>query len=274
MLLKILRIAVAVLFFLTVCVFGWFYLEDKKTSDSTQPTLTIDNDYIEVSIDATEEDFLDGVTAYDEKDGDLTDRVIVESVSQFIEKGVCTVTYAVSDSDNHVVKATRTICYVDYTPPRFTMSRSLVFNVDDEVDILGVVGAVDSIDGDISEKVVIMATDYMTDTVGTFKVSLQATNSKGDIIYINLPLYIEDNSVIAPVVELSEYLIYVKKGETPDFNKYLKAVTTVSGSPIGYDLTLTTDFDSEKPGVYSVNYHVVGETGYEARSVLTVVVEE
>ncbi len=274
MLLKILRIAVAVLFFLTVCVFGWFYLEEKRNSDSTQPTLTIADEYLEVGIDSSEEDLLDGVTAYDEKDGDLTDRIFVESVSQFIEKGVCTVTYAVSDSDNHVVKATRTIRYVDYTPPQFTMNRSLVFNVDDEVDILGVVGAVDSIDGDIRDKVVIMATDYMADTVGTFKVSLQATNSKGDIIYINLPLYIEDNSVIAPVIELSEYIIYIKKGETPDFNKYLKAVTTVSGSPIGYDLTITTDFDSEKTGNYSVNYHVVGETGYEAHSVLTVVVEE
>lgn len=272
--LKVLRIATAIVFFLTVCVFGFFYLEDKKTTDDTQPEIKIVDDYIEVSIDATDEELLKGVTAYDEKDGDITSRIIIESISQFIEESVCTVKYAVADSDNHVVKATRTIRYVDYTPPHFTMNRSLVFNVDDEVDVQSVVGAVDSIDGDISDKVVIMATDYMAETVGTFKVSFQATNSKGDIIYINLPLYIEDSSVLSPVVELSEYLIYVKKGEKPDFSEYLKAVTTVSGSPIGYDLTITTDFDSKRTGVYSVHYYVVGETGYETHSVLTVVVEE
>ena len=45
--------------------------------------------------------------------------VIVESVSRFTDKGVCKVTYAVCDSDNHIAKATRKIIYTDYVSPTF-----------------------------------------------------------------------------------------------------------------------------------------------------------
>mgnify|MGYP003290655113 FL=1 len=272
--LKILRIVTAVAFCLAVSVFALFYINEKKNTDNTVPVIEIEDRDIEVSIDATEKDLLKGVTAYDEKDGDNTSHIVVESVSQFIEEGVCIVKYAVSDSDNHVVKDTRTIRYVDYTSPRFTMERSMVFNVGEDIDVLEVVGAVDSIDGDISEKVVIMATDYKTDTLGTFKISFQATNSKGDIIYLDLPMHIEESSILCPDVELRDYIIYVKKGEKPDFSEYVKEVTTIGGSSVGYDLKISTNFDSEKPGIYSVDYYVVDEAGYTTHSVLTVVVEE
>ncbi|MBO5461959.1 MAG: hypothetical protein J6A49_01470 [Clostridia bacterium] len=272
--LKVLRIATLFLFVATVGIFALFFVHEKKNTDTTYPEIKIVGDVIEVSIDATEEDFLKGVTAYDGKDGDITSNIVVETISKFIEPGVCKVTYAVADSDNHVVKNSRTIKYNDYTPPRFIMNRALVFNVNETVDISSAIGAVDSIDGDISDKVVITATDYTADTVGVFSVSVQATNSNGDIIYIDMPLHIEDTSVLAPVIELSEYLIYVKKGQEPDFNKYIESVTTINGQPIEYDMIVSTNFDSNIPGVYSVNFYATTTEGYQSHSVLTVVVEE
>ena len=209
--LKALRIVTLILFVITVGLFGIFYINEKRTTDNTIPEIKIEGELIEVTINATNKDLLQGVTAYDGKDGDITKKVIVESISPFIEKGVCEVTYAVCDSNKHVVKSSRNIRYVDYTPPKFTMDRALVFSVDEEVDILSSMGATDSIDGDISDKVVLTATDYTTDTVGVFTVNMQATNSKGDIVYLNLPLHIEEVSVAAPLVELKEYIMYVKK---------------------------------------------------------------
>lgn len=272
--LKILRIATLLLFAATVCVFAIFFVNEKKNTDTTYPEIEIAEDVLEVSIDATDEDLLKGVTAIDGKDGDITSKVVIESISKFIDPGVCKVTYAVADSDKHVVKNSRTIRYKDYAPPKFTMNRALVFNVNEEVDISGAIGAVDSIDGDISDKVIITATDYTTDTVGVFSVSVQATNSKGDIIYIDLPLHIEDTSVLAPVIELSDYLIYVEKGEKPDFDKYVTGVTTLAGQPIEYDMMVSTNFDSNTPGVYSVHYYATNPLGYQSHNVLTVVVEE
>lgn len=121
---------------------------------------------------------------------------------------------------------------------------------------------------------VITATDYTTDTVGAFSVSVQATNSKGDIIYIDMPLHIEDTSVLAPVIELSDYLIYVKKGQNTDFNKYVKSVTTLNGQPIEYEMIVSTNFNSNIPGTYSVHYYATNQAGYQSHNVLTVVVEE
>ena len=272
--LKVLRIVTLLLFVVTVGLFGIFYLHDKKTTDTTYPEIKIKDEVLEVGIKATDKDLLKGVTAYDGKDGDITKKIVVESISPFIEYGVCNVTYAVCDSDKHVVKNSRNIKYVDYTPPKFTMNRALVFSVDEDVDIVSAVGAMDSIDGNISDKVVLTATDYTADTVGVYTANLQATNSKGDIIYLNLPLHIEEVSVAAPVVELKEYLMYVKKGEKPDFEKNISAVSTFSGQAIKYTSFINTDFDSNTPGVYSVHYYITNELGYETHTILTVVVEE
>ncbi len=272
--LKVLRIATLGLFATTVCVFAIFFVHEKKNTDTTYPEIQIAGDILEVSIDATDEDLLKGVTAFDGKDGDITSKIVVESISKFIEPCICKVTYAVADNDMHVVKNSRTIRYKDYTSPKFTMNRALVFNVSETVDISSVIGAVDSIDGDISDKVVITATDYSTDTVGAFSVSVQATNSKGDIIYIDLPLHIEDTSVLAPVIELSDYLIYIKKGQEPDFNKYIKSVTTLNGQPTEYDMMVSTNFNGNAPGTYSVHYYATNPSGYQSHNVLTVVVEE
>ena len=272
--LKVLRVVTLILFVVTVGLFGIFYLNDKKTTDNTIPGIKIEEDMIEVGIDATDEDLLKGVTASDGKDGDITAKVVVESISPFIDEKICEVTYAVCDSDKHVVKSKRSIKYTDYTPPKFTMERALVFSVDEQVDILSSMGATDAIDGDITDKVVLTATDYTADTVGVFTVNMQATNSKGDIVYLNLPLHIEKISAAAPMVELEEYIMYVKKGTKPNFNNNIAAVSTRSGQAIKYESYISTDFDSNTPGVYSVHYYIKNELEYETHTILTVVVEE
>lgn len=272
--LKALRVVTLILFVVTVGLFGIFYLNNKRNTDTTIPEIEIEGEMIEVSINAKNEELLKGVTAYDGKDGDITGKVVVESISPFIDENICEITYAVCDSDKHVVKNKRSIKYIDYTPPKFTMERSLVFSVDEDVDILSSMGAEDSIDGDITDKVVLTATDYTADTIGVFTVNMQATNSKGDIVYLNLPLHIEKISVAAPVVELEEYIMYVKKGQKPDFNKNIAAVSTRSGQAIEYESYISTDFDSNTPGVYSVHYYIKNELEYETHSILTVVVEE
>ena len=272
--LKVLRIVTLILFVLTVGLFAIFHINNKRATDTTIPEIKIEGDLLHVNINATDKDLLKGVTAYDGKDGDITKKVIVESISPFIEKGVCEVTYAVCDSNKHVVKNSRNIKYVDYTPPKFTLDRALVFSVGEEVDILSSMGATDAIDGDISDKVVLTATDYTADVVGVFTVNMQATNSKGDIVYLNLPLHIEEVSVAAPLVELKEYIMYVKKGEKPNFNSNIAAVSTRSGQAIKYTSHISTDFDSNTPGVYSVHYYVKNELDYQTHTILTVVVEE
>lgn len=273
---KLLRRLTLVLFILVLAAFIAFSIVEKLTTDTTMPYITVDSDVIEISVKDKKAILLSGVTAYDGKDGDISDRVLIESMSKFIEPGVCSVTYAVSDSDKHVAKQTRTVRYTDYTPPEFYMKRALVYGVDEALDIRAAVGARDSIDGDISDRVSIVTTDYVKNTIGVFTVSLQVSNSMGDTIYLDVTVHVEGNETMAPQIQLKKSLIYIKKGEEPNFEDYLGDVT-VNGVLMKKDeiqLLISTNFDSEETGTYNVHYYISTNEGYEGHSILTVVVEE
>lgn len=273
---KLLRRATLALFILVSIAFVVFSVYEKATTDTTIPTISIESDVIELSVKDKKDMLLQGVTAYDAKDGDITDWVMVESVSKFIEPGVCTVTYAVADSDKHVVKQTRTLRYTDYTKPEFYMKRALVYGVDEALDIRAAVGARDCIDGDISERVAIVTTDYIRNTAGVFTVSLQVANSMGETIYLDVTVHVEGNETMAPEIQLKKSLIYVKKGETPVFEDYIGDIT-VNGVLMNKNevqLLISTNYDADEEGTYNVHYYITTKDGYEGHSILTVVVEE
>ena len=122
---RALRWIVSVLFVVSTVLFTVFYIGEKMTTDHTIPVITVEGELIEVSFNATEEELLQGVTAYDEKDKDLTDRIIVESVSRFFEDGMCKVVYAVCDNDNNVANATRKINSI--TKIKFFLTKLITF---------------------------------------------------------------------------------------------------------------------------------------------------
>ncbi len=270
---KILRIVTTILFVIVVILFGLFYIDTKRATDTTYPSIELESDFIEVSVDATDKELLAGVTAFDGKDGDISNKVVVESISKFDKNHECIVTYAVCDSNNHVAKTSRSMRYKNYTPPKFTMSSSLVFGLDEDVDIHGSVGAVDSIDGDISDKVVINATDFTDKTAGIYSVSLQATNSMGDIVYLDLPIFVEERSTLSPRIELKEFLVYVPKGGNVNLKSYVTGVFQQSLEVKNPEIQIVSDFNKNIPGVYTVHYHTT-QKGYEGHNVLTVIVEE
>lgn len=269
---KGLRIGTAIVFVITIVLFCWFYISEQKNVDYTVPHIEISSDVLNVSIHDTKDYLLTGVTAYDQKDGDITSKVIVESISKFSKEGTCIVTYAVMDSDKHVAKNSRTIRYTDYTSPEFYLEKPLIFKLDENVDIRKVVGAVDCIEGDISDKVTIIATDFTDNTVGVFTLSLQATNKLGDVIYADLPIYVEEINARALTVELSKYLVYVEKGESPDFEEYISSVSSNFVEVDNYYLLLSSNFDSNTPGTYSVHFNVEDSAGHTGHSILTVIV--
>lgn len=271
---KIIRWITAVLFAVTLCVFTVFFVNDRIRHDSESPVITLPSQELAASIHVTEQELLAGVTATDDRDGDLTDRILIESVSQFINPGECTVTYAVADSSGHVAKAVRTLRYTDYTPPRFKLESPLVFPADKRVDVRQLIGAVDCIDGDISDRITVESTNYTGTSVGVYTVSVQVINSRGDRINADLPIYVESNSSLAPVLDLKSPLIYVKTGERPNFQSYLTGVT-LNGKPMtDYRTIISTEFNSQVPGIYTVHYYVSNAEGYNGHTVLTVIVEE
>lgn len=270
--LKALRVGTVLVFIITLILFCMFYAKEQSSKDSTFPSIEIPSGTLDVSIHDPQSHLLTGVTARDGKDGDITSKIIIESISKFSKDRTCIVTFAVMDSDKHVAKNTRTIRYTDYTAPEFYLEKPLIYRLDESVDVRKMVGAVDCIEGDISEKVTIVATDYTDNTAGVFTLSLQATNKLGDVIFLDLPIYVEELNVRALTVELREYLVYVDQGKHIDFEKYIAAVSSSFVEVENYDMLISTNFDRNTPGTYSVHFNVEDRSGRTGHTVLTVVV--
>lgn len=270
---RALRWIVSVLFVVSTVLFTVFYIGEKMTTDHTIPVITVEGELIEVSFNATEEELLQGVTAYDEKDKNLTDRIIVESVSRFFEDGMCKVVYAVCDNDNNVANATRKIKYKNYESPKFIVNESLCYSIYDKINISEVIMANDCIDGDISRSIIITSEDFAGSVVGAFNIDVSVTNSKGDTSNLKLPLVIEDRSLSAPTIELSEYLVYAKIGEEIDFDSYLVGVESKIDGDIPIEsVRIETTVDTDTEGVYSVHYYVNDSKGAQGHSILNVIV--
>lgn len=277
---KVFRIIVLIAFIFVSAASATVFISEKLAVDKTIPVITVEEESIEVSLKATDEELLKGVTAHDEKDGDLTDKIIVESISRFIEKGVSKVTYAVCDSNNNVAKATRTIKFKGYESPRFQVVDNLCFSLYEHIDIREHILASDSLEGNIKSNIIVTSDDYATSIAGVFSLNVLVTNQKGDSSTIKLPLIVEDRPLSVPSIELKEYLVYTKKGKTVNFKSYLvdawDIVETADNKKISLkdNVIVESNVDFKTPGTYNVHYYVTNSLGLRGHSVMTVIVEE
>lgn len=81
--------------------------------DTAGPEIMIEEGILELSVNASDEDLLQGVTAQDRRDGDVTDSLIIESVYGIGEDNTATVTYAAFDRSGNVSTQSRRIRYVE-----------------------------------------------------------------------------------------------------------------------------------------------------------------
>ncbi len=288
---KILRITSVILFALSMLVFAGFKGYQMKTQDNDVPVIQCDSDSITLSTKASTKDMLEGVTAYDKKDGDVTQSLVVESISNMDLEGSRTITYAAFDSDKHVVRQTRILKYSDYEPPHFSLSKPLLFEIGD-INLSENMTAQDKIDGDLTDKIKYIADDNaLVFKEGKFLIEFQVTNSAGQTAF--LPASVEfsypntmQNTLVD--IQLSNYIVYIKKGSNFDAKDYIKSVT-VNGEKYDFtkketsssentiskdDITVKSDVNTTKLGVYNVDYTLVMKDGLSGNTKLIVVVEE
>lgn len=134
------RAAVLILFLASSLAFGGCLMRQRTGKDGKGPEISMDNSEISVSIHADEAELLSGVTAYDAKDGDVTDSLAVEHISNFIEKGRRKISIVAFDSDNNVTHAEREMVYNDYTSPVFSLDGPLRFSVNADDLTEGLIG--------------------------------------------------------------------------------------------------------------------------------------
>lgn len=271
---KAFRIIVLIAFAFVSIASAFVFISEKLAVDKTIPQITVEGDMLEVSLKATNEELLKGVTAYDEKDGDLTEKIIVESISRFTQKGISKVIYAVCDSNNNVSKATRMIKFNEYESPKFRVTGNLCFSLYELIDIREIIHAIDSLEGSITHNIIITSDDYATSIPGAYSLNVFVSNSKGDSSTIKLPLIVEDRPLSVPVIELKEYLVYTQKGKAVDFKSYIVDALDIDGISLKDQVMIESKVDFNTPGTYNVHYYVTDSNALRGHSILTVIVGE
>ncbi len=102
---KTLGIILGVLNLILIVVCAVFFLEKDKTA----PVLTIEPVAYVYEEDLPESILYQGVSAYDEEDGDVTKTIVIEKVVTDRTQGKATITYGACDTSGNVGKATRTL---------------------------------------------------------------------------------------------------------------------------------------------------------------------
>ena len=269
-----------------MALFGAYLVLIQNLKDTKPPVITVAEELLEISVEDGNEILMTGITAMDDRDGDVTASLLVESIYGITEDHVTTVTYAAFDRAGNVSKIQRKVHYTDYREPRFEFAGSLSFPHNSKFDLLDYVGAHDVLEGDIRRRVraTLVSDTRSIDELGSHVVRLQVTNSLGDTEELVIGVEVYPAGKYNATLSLTDYIVYLRVGESFSAEAYLNKFTmygqTVSlRTGVGEDLQLqiTGVVDTGKAGVYPVSYTVTRQYGnqlYAGYSRLIVVVEE
>ncbi len=264
---KLLQRITVILFVLSLlaCVGSTYY--NRKYVDRTPPVIRCDMDTLDISVKHTDKDLLKGVTATDDRDGDITDSILIKGVTHLITKDTAQISYIVFDSSNNMASYQRTLHYTDYEKPQFSLSKPLVYPMGETVTLLDRLTATDVIDGDITSSIRITSQNINTNYIGVYSVNVQVSNSMGDTESLTLPVCI-GNTLSSSKILLKQYIVYVPENGDFDPNAYLRSAKNSDGSAIPKkDIQIQSSVNTEKVGTYTVTYSHQSDTAY-----LTVVV--
>ena len=252
------------LIILCLVIFGAYRAVRQISADTEAPKITVDTKQLEVSVQDDKSALLQGVTARDNRDGDVTASLLVENIRLLDKAGTVTVTYAAFDKAGNVAKAERQVQYTDYESPKFSLSDPLIFVQNSNFDILSIISAQDVIDGDIQHRIRATSLDESSvATLGNHEVQFRVTNSLGDTVEQVFPVEVYAAGTYEAGLTLTQYLVYVPVGSSFRAESYLEDFTlnreTTSlrgGLPDDFSLRTSGKVNTDTPGVYPVAYTV------------------
>ena len=261
-----------IIFLITLAAWGASSFIVNRNKDDEPPVITADSEQISVSVNDGKDALLKGLKATDNKDGDITDNIIIGKQTKFVEKGKTNIDFIVFDSSNNVGTLTREVEYADYMSPVISLSEPLVYSVGESVTILDRLTVVDSIDGNITDKVKIVSSDIDKQTPGVYSLGVEVSNRFGDIVSLKLPVNVVENISTDNIIKLDDYMVVVNKGDTFDPSSYIKGAMFSDGTAVDSgNVVIENNVDTSVEGVYQVIYSY--NNGKEMTS-LTVEVRE
>lgn len=198
---------------------------------------------------------LEGVTATDDRDGDVTDSVIIENIFPNDDRTGASVIYAAKDSHNNVTKVTRRVNYKAAgdaaTPEENTET--------------------DGSDAAPAENAEAEGSD-----AAPAAEEAQQNDTEGVKNEANAKMEIEALPSKSPRMYLNTYETTVKAGSELDKISYIKEITDDADSQktLFAEIQVDGEVDTATPGDYTLTYHVTDSNGNQSNmAVLTVHVQ-
>lgn len=264
---KKLRIFSILLLLISTGVFGLFQVYTRIVKDDTPPVVTCESQELHVSVGASEEELLKDVKAIDKRSGDVSDTLVVESISDFTDEKTRIVTYAAVDKSMNVGRCERTLVYTDYQEPQFNLEAPLCFREGSNIDILSCISAESMLDGSLTSNIKYsLEKTVNTSVTGYYPIEFRVMDSGGKTVYLNTQVEIYSKEYTGLEITLKEYLVYLNVGDVFNPAEYY-----MSSSQEG-SLQMNSDVDTSKAGTYYVDYVVTAGT-MQGKSRLVVVVQ-
>ena len=248
---KKLRISAVIFLFVSTLIFGVFVVIERINSDTKPPVISYEGETLIVSVGADEKELLADVTAKDDRSGDVTDTLVVESMSSMLEDNTRIISYAAIDQHRNVARKDRIVQYSDYTGPVFSMSKPLRFPVGSDMDVFSCIHASSDLDGNLDSQIKYTLSDgYNFKEPGYYSIEFSVMDSAENVVY--LPTFIElyEPRQEGAQVALTDYLVYIPLNSTFDAESYY------NGTAEDDSLSVETDVDTTVPGVYYADYYV------------------
>ncbi len=273
-----LKVIVVILFIVVSIAFSVLFIYDRVVVDHSAPVIICDGNPLEVSVKATDKELCAGLTAYDDVDGDITNRIVVRKISQLVDTNRAIISYAVFDSSSNFCTFSRYVTYSDYRKPRFSLSQPLIYNINGLITLEDRLSATDVLDGDISKRMRLSSSSLSNADPGEYPITIQVTNSTGDTALVTLTVTIANHTSQHPVIYLDQYLIYIDTKTKLDIESLRDHIVSVRDSAHGAtvdpsEVEITGEINYKVRGSNNITFSYTNEAGLTYSVILTVVRE-
>ena len=265
-----------ILFVIVAVFFAVIYWDEHTEEADESPVISFGEETLTISVEDEESVLLEDVTAQDAEDGDVTDSVVIESISDFQDDGSRIVTYAAFDAGGAVSKASRSFTYSDYESPQILLISDLDVLVGESINIQDCIEVQDVLDGNITSRLQVIESDYSMYYAGDYSITLQVTNSAGDTEEVTYTIHSSEEAEESSQTEivLTDFSIYLEVGDDFDAYDYIESVTGFNyyGIPITESSVEITDtVDTDEAGQYSVIYELSTYSGSASAELIVIV---
>ena len=222
-------------------------IEVKDTTPPEIQLVTSENSFTSPLAQYVEE----GYKAVDNRDGDVTSKVIREEKNG-------SVYYTVSDACGNQTTLERKIVYKDVVKPIITLNgkAEVELELGKEYVELGYV-AVDDCDGDITQNVTVEGT-VNWQVCGEYTLTYKAVDSYGNVAKVNRTVIVKD--MTPPELKLKgDNSVYILLGK--DFSEPGYTASDNIDGDITSKVKVSGTVNTKKTGVYKITYEVVDSSG-------------